>query len=264
MSCGVAITTYNSEDYFSALFESLPDLNYDLVIVNGGEPYKKEYTKKNVRIHWIQHTENLGPARSRNDGLKKLYDLGCEYFFIIEDDMIIKSPDVFGQYIKASRRTGLQYFCFVSYPWGAGPIGNRTPSIQIRYAPDLIINFYTNSCNEFTFRTRQMLEKTGYYDEKFKYCFDVDNYYKITKQDDGHCFWYSCDLSNSDDLVMNNPDAISRLDNDGKRVDRLTPDYQYFKNKHGHLINETPLVTQQQLISKLQYIYNKHGNVQSQ
>lgn len=256
---GVVVTTFNSENYFETLFNSLPDDRYGpLVVVNGGEPYTKLYKRMHGEVHWIQHETNFGPARSRNDGLKKLYDLGCDHMFCIEDDIIIKSEDIFDAYINASKITGLQYFCWVSYPWEAGSTGNRTPRFKVQYSDKLTINLYKNSCNEVTYRTRNLYEKIGiennHYDENFKYMFDVDNYYRITQLPEGHVFWNSPDLSNGDDFIMNNPDAISRLDYDGKRIQRLGSDMEYFENKHGLHVSKIKDATTQEVINKLQRI----------
>jgi glycosyltransferase involved in cell wall biosynthesis len=120
---GVVVTTFNSENYFETLFNSLPDDRYGpLVVVNGGEPYKNLYKRMNGEVHWIQHETNFGPTRSRNDGLKMLYDLGCEYLFLMDDDLIIKSEDIFDAYINTSEVTGLQYFCFTSYAQETGVV----------------------------------------------------------------------------------------------------------------------------------------------
>lgn len=257
MSIGVCITTFNSQSYFETLFNSLPDHMYDhLVVVNGGKPYDKLFKRTHGEMHWIQHEENYGPARSRNDGLKYLRELNCDFYFIIEDDMIILKENIFQSYIQAHNISGLQYFCFVSYPWEAGHRFDRTPRIKVQYSPEVTINFYKHSCNEFTFRTKEMLDKSLFYDEKYMSCFDVDNYYSISQQENGHPFWYSPDISNSDDLIMNNPDATSRMDSDGKRVERLLPDYSHFQQKHGRAISQIPDIGKEKVIEKLEWIKN--------
>lgn len=255
MKIGVVITTYNNESCFETLFNSLPDDKYDeLVVVNGGKPYNTTYKRMHGEVHWIQHEENYGPARSRNDGLKRLHELGCDYMFLIEDDMIIKSENVFDAYINAHKTTGLQYFCFVSYPWEAGPIGERTPRLKVQYTPEIQINFYKNSCNEFTFRTKSLYEKTQPYNENYFSCFDVDNYFRITQLPEGHCFWYSPDLSNSDDLIVNNTASISKMDAEGSRMAKLGPDYNLFKSLYGCLIHQIPDTPKEKVIEKLKTI----------
>lgn len=256
MKIGLGITTYNSEAYFSTLFNSIPDHKVDeIVVVNGGDVYTGEYKRSNGKeLHWIQHTENKGPAQSRNDAINKLVELGCDYIFLSEDDMIIKSENIFDEYIRAHKVTGLSYFCFVSYPWEAGPVGDRTPRLKVEYDEHTRIHFYKNSCNEFTFRTKKIWEKVGPYDTIFKYCFDVDDYYKITKLPEGHVFWYSPDIADSDNLIMNNPDAVSRLDGDGKRHERTAPDFMYFMQKYGMAINQIPDTPKEEVLNKLRKI----------
>ena len=255
MSIGCVITTFNSQEYFETLWNSIPFHRIDeLVVVNGGKPYTKPFTSDKCNVTWIQHESNQGVARSRNDGLKYLREKNCDYYFIIEDDMIILDENIFSRYIDASQVTGLQYFCFVSYPWEAGHRFERTPRLKVQYNDATLIHFYKNSCNEFTFRTKEMLDKSGFYDETYLSCFDVDNYYSITQLPEGHVFWYSPDLASSDDLIMNNTEAVSRMDNDGKRVERLLPDYSYFLRKQGILIQQIPDIGKEKVIKKLKRI----------
>jgi hypothetical protein len=82
----------------------------------------------------------------------------------------------------------------------------------------------------------------------------VDNYYRISQLPEGHVFWNSPDLSNGDDYIMNNPDAISRLDSDGKRIQRLGSDMEYFEKKHGLHVSTVRDVKTQEVIDKLQRI----------
>jgi len=247
---GICITTYNSPSYFDDLFNSLPiDRGYDIVVVNGGYKYDKEYP-----VHWIQHDHNYGAAKARNDGLDFLYNRGCKFLFILEDDLIIKSSDIFEKYVEAHKITGLSYFCFASNAWGNGPPFHRTPRFSAEYIAGFFINFYQHSCNECTFRTREIYEKTGKYLESMQYCFDIENYYRISLLSNGHSFWNSPDLSNSDSLIMNNPNTLSRLDSDGLRHTRLQEDYKIFHDTHNINIKEIPDLDRDSVINKLKYI----------
>lgn len=252
---GVCITTYNSQDYFETLFNSLPvGKEYELVVVNGGESYDKTYKRINGEVRWIQHQENYGPARSRNDGLKMLYDLGCEHLFCLEDDLQILSEDIFDEYVEASKITGLEYFHFASYAWNVGKPGARTPRLQVQYSPDLTINFFQTMCNEMSYRSRNLYELVGEYDENMVNMFDCEWVKRASEKPNVAPFEYFADISNSDDLIMNNPVSISRLDADGKRLDRLKPDIEYFTRKHGHHIAQTPKMDQDKVVDKLKKI----------
>jgi GT2 family glycosyltransferase len=246
---GLVITTFNSESYFQSLYDTIPfDKLDDVVVVNGGKPYEKVYDRDN--LHWIQHDSVKYPSVARNDGLKRLLEQDTEHFFVCEDDMLLKNPSVFEQYINASKKTGIEYFIYSSIAWGAGQRGNRTPKHRVDYSPELSVVFNQNMCNEFTYTSRNIIDKIGLYDEKYNYTFDVDFAYRALREL-GIPFWNFPDLRNSDDLVNNNETATSRLDADGKRVTRLQPDYEYFSQKHGLSIPQIPLTSFTELIETL-------------
>lgn len=249
---GLVITTFNSESYFQDLYNTIPfDKLDNVVVVNGGKPYQNDYS--NEKLHWIQHEDVKYPSVARNDGLKYLIDQNIDHFFICEDDMLIKDPSIFEQYINASKKTGIEYFIYTSVSWGSGQRGNRTPNHVVAYSPELSIIFNTNMCNEFTYTSRNIIEKIGLYDEHFKYTFDVDFAYRALREL-GIPFWNFPDLKNSDDLVNNNDSATSRLDADGKRFTRLQPDYEHFFQKHGLNITQIPTSSLTDIINSLKVL----------
>ena len=252
---GVCIITYNSQEYFEKLFYSLPDHKYDeLVVVNGGNPYDKIYKRMNGHIKWIQHEKNKGSGQSRNDGLEYLRSRDMDYYFIIEDDMVILDENIFDKYIEANKVSGLQYFCYASNAWGVGPRFARTPRMKVQYTENIIINLYQHCCNEFTFRTKELIDKVGNYNPNYLSMFDVDNIKRISDWELGNPFWYSPDLSDSDSLINNNPDAISRMNPDGSRDSKLQDDAKLFHLLHGKFVWQTEELSRSQVIEKLKFI----------
>lgn len=241
---GVGITTYNSENYFETLYNSLPlDKIDELVVVNGGKEYNKKYN-----TDWIQHKKNRFPSICRNDCVTFLLNKGCEHIFLIEDDMIIKNNDIFDFYIKASKVSKLKYFSFVSMSSNSGHPNQRTPKLTIGYSPEIAISFYENMCNEFTYHHKTCFLQTGLYDSKMRDLFDADHVYRETLYNKNVApFWWFADLANSDEYIMNNSDAVSRLQDtnrpDGSRNDFIQDTLKYFENKHGLPINSIPLKT---------------------
>lgn len=235
---GVGITTYNSENYFNTLFDSLKDIEMidELVVVNGGEKYKNSY-----QCDWIQHNKNRYPSICRNDCISFLMNKECEHIFIIEDDMIIKNKDIFKKYIEASKISGLKYFSYVSMSEKAGHPGNRTPVLQVNYNENNAISFYQNMCNEFTYHHKSCFVQCGLYDGKMRDLFDADMAFRQSILNPNVApFWYFADISNSDDYIENNPIATSRLQADrpdGSRADLIQQTMDYFTNKHGILLN---------------------------
>lgn len=251
---GVGIITYNSESYFKTLFESLPLDRIDcLVVANGGDDYKDKYD-----ADWIQHNTNYYPAVCRNDCINFLLNRGCEHIFLIEDDMIITNPEIFDKYINTSKQSGLNYLCFVSTSDFAGEPFNRTPELVVEYKDDTSVSFYRNMCNEFTYHHKTCFDKVGLYDTSFRDPFDVDMAYRESQQDYAAPFWWFADVTGSDDYIKNNPDAVSRLQAqgrpDGSREQRIREQWDIFIKKHGLFVSEIPRATKQQVISKLKKI----------
>lgn len=245
---GLVITTFNSESYFQDLYRTIPfDRLSEVVVVNGGEPYKEKYEN----VHWIQHDTIQFPSIARNDGLKYLIEKDFDHYFVCEDDMILKSPDIFDRYIDASLNTGIQYFIYKSIGWGSGQKNARTPKLRIQYSPFLEIELYENMCNEFTYNSKKLLEEIGLFKPTMKNLFDADFAYRVSQSKYGIPFWYFPDLSDSDNLIDNNPNAVSRLDNDGQRLTRLAPDYEKFKNYNGIALPSVPQESPEVVVDKL-------------
>jgi hypothetical protein len=247
---GVGITTYNSEGYYKALYNSLPLDKIDiLVTVNGGDKYKEGY-----KGNWIQHSENVYPSVCRNDCISFLLQRNCEHIFIIEDDMILKSADIFEKYIQTSKESGLKYFSFVSTSWESGTPGKRTPRLTVEYKNNVSISFFQNMCNEFTYHHRTCYEKVGLYDTNYRDPWDIDMAYRVSQQDYAAPFWWFADVTGSDNLIMNNPEAVSRLQGeraDGSREQRIQKEWEYFIKKHSRHVTQIPNVSKEEVVAKL-------------
>ena len=250
---GVGVVTYNSEEYFKELYESIPFNKIDeLVVVNGGEKYKDLYD-----TNWIQHNKNYYPAFCRNDCINFLRNRKCEHIFIIEDDMIIKNSDIFEKYITASKVTGLKYFSYVSMSWDSGTSNHRTPRMSVNYSGGVGISLYQNMCNEFTYHHASCYDKVGLYDTVFRDPFDIDMAYRESQSDYCTPFWWFPDLTNSDELIENNPNAKSRLQSerpDGSREERIQEQWKIFIEKHGKSVNQISDTTQEEVIQLLKKI----------
>jgi glycosyltransferase involved in cell wall biosynthesis len=250
---GVGIVTYNSENYYKDLFNSIDQTKIDhLVTVNGGDEYSKRYGD-----HWIQHTVNKYPAVCRNDAISALLKEDCDHIFIIEDDMIIQDSGIFQKYIETSKASGLNYFSFVSTSWESGTPEKRTPRLVVEYAKNISVSFYKNMCNEFTYHHKSCYDKVGFYDSQFRDPFDIDMAYRESQQDYAAPFWWFADITNSDFYIKNNPVAVSRLQSerpDGNREQRIQEQWKMFIGKHGMMVNQIPDSTKEQTILKLKKI----------
>lgn len=255
---GVGITTYNQEDYFQALYNSI-DQSYidELVVVNGGDEYKNKYD-----CHWIQHNKNVSPSVCRNDCATFLMNRDCDHIFLIEDDMIIKNPEIFHEYIQASKESGIKYFAFVSTSAGAGEPYKRTPRITIEYNSDIALNFYHNTCNEFTYHHKSCFEEVGLYDGNMRDAFDIDLAYRESLLGKWSSpFWWFADIKNSDDWIQNNPNAVSRLQSDrpdGSREEIIGKIWEYFHSKHGLHVPQIPNCSKEEFLRSIKEIRERN------
>ena len=270
---GVGITTYNRLEYLRGLINSLvPCKKYidELIVVNdGGEtpnwdlPYGK----------WIDNENNVGVAKTKNKALELLGEAGCKYIFIIEDDMIIKDPTVFQQYVHACEASGIQHFNY-----GPGSPFNRKQTIQnfdlynrhlldekSEVNPRLVVDYktckvalYQHTVAMFSFFTKVVLDKVGFYPEEYDRCWEhVDHTYQIIKAGYHPPFWWFADLANSHELIEEAPGAIenSSIAKDKTEwLQRVNEGREIYKNKHGHYPNQPPLSTKEQVIETLKMI----------
>lgn len=257
---GVGITTYNSENYFKELYNSI-DKSFinELVVVNGGNDYLEKYD-----CDWIQHKKNHYPAQARNDCVSYLMNRKCEHIFLIEDDMIIKDSNIFNEYIKTSKISGIKYFSFVSMGGDCGSPYNRSPRTTVDYGNNVKVNLYLNMCNEFTYHHYNCFKEVGLYDsaDEMRNAFDVDMGYREVKINKWTTpFWWFADIYNSDNYIQNNPNATSRLQAerpDGSRNDLILQTINYFKQKHNLAVNQIPDVDRDVVMNILKRL--KHEN----
>ena len=161
------------------------------------------------------------------------------------------------KYIQASKISGLKHFSYVSTSWESGTPGKRTPRLTVEYSKDVSISFYKNMCNEFTYHHKSCYNKVGLYDTMYRDPWDIDMAYRESQQDYAAPFWWFADVTGSDELIMNNPVAVSRLQGDrpdGSREERIQKEWQYFINKHGIMVNQVPDTPKEKVLEKLKKI----------
>ena len=263
---GVGIITCNRPEYLRNLLNTLPYDRIDtLVIVNDGKPIDTFDLHKGVMI---DNPINLGVGKSKNKAMKHLYDAGCDYIFIIEDDMLIKDATVFDKYIEAYKASGIHHFNY-----GPGSPFNRKQTIQnfdlhnrhlldqhsepnpkliIEYNKGVKVALYEHTVAMFSFFTREVLEKVGYIDEDFYNAWEhVDHTYRIIKAGYHPPFWWFADIANSADYLTEAPGAIdnSSIANKTEQWEKnVYGGREIYLKKHGHYPNQPPFVSRADVI----------------
>ena len=267
---GVGIITCNRPDFLAKLLESISYRNdVELVIVNDGGPIDM----KGYNYYIINNETNLGVGKSKNKAMQHLLDKGCDYIFIIEDDMIILDDTVFERYIKASETSGIQHFNY-----GPGSPFNRKQNIQfglhnrhlldqhsepnprliIDYGNDVKISLFEHTVAMFSFFTRKVLEEVGLIDENYYNAWEhVDHTYCIIKAGYHPPFWWFVDIYESHKYLTEAPGAIdnSSIANKTEQWEKnVYGGREIYKQKHGHYPNEPPYVTEEQVIQTIKQL----------
>lgn len=164
---GCAIITYNRPESLLRLYASIPREQLDyFIIVNDGQAFP-EFAGLQVD-EFIQHENNQGVGRSKNDALRRMLERGVEHIFLIEDDIYLTDDTVFDRYIEAARVSGIQHFNYSQHGQAnKSPVGLQpNPNAKARYG-DIEIAFYPYCVGAFSYYSHHCLEVVGLMDEDF-------------------------------------------------------------------------------------------------
>tara|TARA_R110001583_G_scaffold61176_2_gene181116 strand:+ start:1048 stop:2619 length:1572 start_codon:yes stop_codon:yes gene_type:complete len=230
---GVGIITCNRPDFFKKCRESIDHKWYDyIVVVNDGEDLLED-TKAPV----IKTTGGEGVGRAKNRAMKHLLDKGCDYIILVEDDMLFKG-NLFKEYIKAYKTTGIEHFMFAYHgPANKGMVsgGDPVPRKVIDYG-DIKISLNMHCVGAVCFYTRKCLEDIGLYDEKYTNAFEhVDHSYHLAKLGYTTPYWWWPDLANSLDYVEEQAcsEESSAIRPRKDWQSNIEESWEYFANKNG-------------------------------
>jgi GT2 family glycosyltransferase len=271
---GVGIITCNRPEYLRNLLNTLPAEHEGkmdhLVIINDGKPVD------NFDLgfgEWVDNETNLGVGKSKNKAMQHLLDKGCDYIFIIEDDMLILDPAIFDKYIEAHKASGIHHFNY-----GPGSPFNRKQTIQnfdlhnrhlldqhTEPNPKLVIDYgdvkvslFEHTVAMFSFFTKEVLEKVGLIDDDFYNAWEhVDHTYRIIKAGYHPPFWWFADLHDSHKYLTEAPDAINNssiANNNEQWHKNVYGGREIYKQKHGHYPNEPPFITKDQVIQTIKQL----------
>lgn len=270
---GLGIVTCNRPEFLSKCIESI---NFDKVdesvIVNDGK-----IDVKHPSIQVIKNEKNLGVGKSKNKILKNLYDKGCDYIFLLEDDMLMLDDSVFDRYIQAHKKSGIHHFNY-----GPGSPFNRKQKIEnfdlhnrheldqhsepnprkiIDYGDGVKVSLFTHTVAMFSFFTREVIEKVGYIDEEFYNAWEhVDHTYRIIKAGYHPPFWYFADIHDSHKYLTEAPQAIDKSSIAGDSEQWKKNVYggrEIYLKKHGHYPNQPPYFPDEQVKDVLKDLKNE-------
>jgi GT2 family glycosyltransferase len=262
MKIGAAIIACDRVDYTNKCIDSLllnkRDLN-EYFVVNDGRPW---HSDKNIEI--INNTppyQTVGVAK--NNALKELIKRGCDQLFLIENDMVIKSPDIFKKYIEARKVTGITHLNFGYH----GP-ANRTsdyklpkPRYVVEYPKGIKIALNLHSVGAFSYFDKKYIQEVGTHDVFFKNAWEhVELCQRGIKKGFLPAFWWFPDIEGSNDLIEEVPGSIqnSSITHTEEWTDNMKKGAEHYKKLHGWIPIHSPDMPLQLVLDNLKVIYRDH------
>lgn len=176
MKIGLGITTFERPDYLDKCLKSVTKHltgSFDVCYVyNDGS--KKDYSRVDTggyNYHYAKR--NKGVAHAKNWLLKKLMQAGCDYIFLVEDDIIAKSPKAITEYVRLSQESGVEHMMFAHHgKANKGKLMHRANGLDL----------YRNPIGAWCMYTRRVIEEVGYFDEHFINAWEhVEHSWRIAK-----------------------------------------------------------------------------------
>jgi GT2 family glycosyltransferase len=272
---GVGICTCARPEMFKKLFESLNGCNFIIdrlfIVKDSTENNDQDYVTELLRT-WSGDCDkfisenNMGVAKSKNLIFKNLMDNGCDHIFLIEDDIYIKNLDVFYEYIKASKVSGIQHFNFSQH----GNMNKTFDNLQ-EPNPRMVIDYgkiqialYPHCVGAFSYYSLKSLQICGLMDERFyNACEHVDHTFEIIKHELHPPFWYFSDIQNSWDYLGDEEWSIEQS-TISVRFDRSSviqnSTHNFFK-KRGINLCEIKLTSDEDVVLLLKNIKLKYARI---
>jgi predicted O-methyltransferase YrrM len=278
----VGIVTCNRLDFFKKCYDSVKTSNnVDVIAVcNDGE----SEVPLDPGTVYIKNKKNSGVGISKNNLLKEaLKNPNIEHIFLLEDDMIVKDPDVFNVYVKAAKKSGILHLNY-----GPGSPFNRkqdfqfdlhnrhecrhdtvlNPKLKVDYGDGVELWFYEHSVAMLSYFHRSVLEEVGLHDDQFFNAWEhVDLTYRIIKAGHHPQFWYFADVANSNRLISEAPGAIedSSIAKNTKQWEKnVFGGREIYKQKHGHYPNQPPYSKKEDVLKVIKRLKQKQKLLQKE
>ena len=265
MKIGLAIITCRRYNYFTqclkAVEQNKRDLSY-IVAINDGTPYN-DFKKPDWMNEYIVHPQNKSVGVAKNQGMRALLKAGIELIFIMEDDMILKDPDIFKKYIETAQSSGIHHLNYALHgPANKKPDGTPNPRQIVDYG-DIKVVLYPHCVGAFSYFLRGVILNTGYHDERFKNAWEhVEYTYQIIKKGLHPPFWWFADIENSGNYITEIPGSIgegSSISHTTEWTDNMKRGALWFEKKHNYIPVKVPDTSPEQVQEILTQIEDFYG-----
>ena len=262
---GLGVVTCDRPAGCRKALDSLPwDRLAKVVLVNDGsaESLARAGIQKHNSLQILQNERNLGVGRSKNRALQALLAAGMDHLFLMEDDIFVKDPRVFEQYVEASRITGIQHFNFSQHgPKNKTPDGIPDPATSVDYGP-LRIAHHRHCVGAFSCYSRHCLEAAGLMDEDFYNGGEhLEHTYRILRAGFHPPFWVFADVERSQELLGEETWSVSQslIASRADQAELVRKSDVLFQEKHGRPVGRIPVAGKGELMRSLRKIQKRFG-----
>lgn len=258
---GVGIVTCNRrESYCKLLYKvkSAIDVDFVITVKNLTNDYGEDDPKLictglngTQKLHSIQVDEKLGIAHNKNLAAKWLLQNGAQHIFIIEDDILLKDVEVFKKYIQTAKEFHLEHLNFgrsfdtmILHTW-------LTPIMTIS-GKTTKLDIFSRLSGDFSYFTRNALEKAGLYDEAYINALDhCEHTYRMSLLGFYTPFYAFADIENSTQYIEDTGTTTTIEQNDQHKQD-VSDAFKHFVKTYGYSLNEIQPPTKEKLLKFLQ------------
>lgn len=249
---GVGIITYNRPEYFNQCVSRMPWSEIDECIVvrdGGGLDYN---VKDTTNFFYHSFKKNGGVSRSKNKAIDYLLEKECKHIFLIEDDMLIKDPNVFKKYIEAAYRTGIYHLMYLKV---ADNMSHKRATIDG-------IDLHRNPQGSFMYILDSVAKHIGDLDLEFKNAFEhIDWAYRAIQKGLMPPFWWFPDIENSQELIEEIPGSSdnSSITNKEGYDDNWQKSAQHWIDKYGFFTNQIRDASRDEVERRMEFLKRNYS-----
>jgi len=261
---GIGVITCDRLNFFEKCIESVPEVD-ELVIVNDGSKFPLKYPfilKANKVIQNLTGRPH-GVAVSKNKALRHLISKECDHIFLVEDDIIIKNPDICTKYIRAAEASGIWHLNYGLHgSYNRDEQGNPKVKNLIEYKPGTEVAFYHNILGAFSYYLASIIKHVGYMDERYRNAYEhVDNTYRIIQKGLHPPFWFFADVAESWNDIQDQTENYegSKIRNEKEWAKNYQDALGLFQHKYGCIPQNIPQVGEDEALKILEDIEKEYA-----
>jgi hypothetical protein len=264
MKIGAAIIACDRLDYtkqcVTALLANKGPLT-DIILINDGQPIPPGTLPDSIEIICTKAPyQSVGVAK--NKAMQIFMNRKCDHIFLIENDILIQTPDVWQKYIDTALGSGIFHLNFGYH----GP-ANRTldykqpnPRYIVEYPKGIKVALNQHCVGAFSYFNPIVIKNVGYHDTYFKNAWEhVELCQRIISSGYMPAFWWFPDVEGSDIMLKEIPGSIqnSSITHTEKWTKNMIDGANYYRKIHSVSAvenNDTPL---DKVLISLKNIYSK-------